>query len=163
MASGLDIDLLIFLNLVFRKSCKLRCIDICCFFFLHFFFFLVLVKNNQLVSKICLFNAAVIEFKPIKVGYFFFPFRTELVHRFSVHHPAFLRSLYLYLSSHVSVYTSLLVTGAGELQQRENGFAVGSQNHGEPHRSGLEPRVHFHGCINNFSAADAYNPPPQEQ
>lgn len=77
--------------------------------------------------------------------------------------PALLLSLYLYLSSHVSVYTSLLVTGAGELQQRENGFAVCSQDHGEPHRSGLEPRDHVRGYINNFSTADAYNPPPQEQ
>lgn len=43
---------------------------------------------------------------------------------------ALLVSSLLYLSSHVSVYTSVLVTGAGELQQRENCFAVGSQDHG---------------------------------
>lgn len=57
----------------------------------------------------------------------------------------------------------LHVAGAGELQQRENRFAVCSQDHGEPHGSGLEPRVHFHGCVSNFSAANAYGPPPQEQ
>lgn len=61
------------------------------------------------------------------------------------------------------MYTFVLVTGAGELQQRENRFAVSSQDHGEPHRSGLEPREHIRGYINNFSAADAYDPPPQEQ
>lgn len=57
----------------------------------------------------------------------------------------------------------VLVTGAGKLQQRENRFAVSSQDHGEPHRSGLEPREYVRGYINNFSAANAYNPPPQEQ
>lgn len=56
----------------------------------------------------------------------------------------------------------VLVTGSGELQQRENGFALSSKDHGEPHRSGLEPREHVRGYIKN-SAADAYNPPPQEQ
>lgn len=69
----------------------------------------------------------------------------------------------LYQSSHVSVYTPVLVAGAGELQQRENCFAVSSQDHGEPHRSGLEPRDLVRRYINNLSAANAYNPPPQEQ
>lgn len=66
-------------------------------------------------------------------------------------------------TSHVSVYTFVLVTGAGELQQRENCFAVSSEDHGEPNRSGLEPREYIHGCISNIPSADAYNPPPQEQ
>jgi len=60
------------------------------------------------------------------------------------------------------LYIFVLVTGAGELQQRENSFAVSSQDHGEPHRSGLKPREHVRGYINN-SAADASNRPPQEQ
>lgn len=66
-------------------------------------------------------------------------------------------------TSHVSVYTFVLITGAGELQQGENGFAVSSKDHGEPNRSRLEPREYIHGCINNVPSADAYNPPPQEQ
>lgn len=70
---------------------------------------------------------------------------------------------FLSLKSCVCVCTSVLVTGAGELQQRENGFAVSSQDHGEPHRSGPEPGDHVRGYIRNFSAADAYSPPPQEQ
>lgn len=44
-----------------------------------------------------------------------------------------LYTLYLHLSIHLPVHTFVPVAGAGELQQRENGFAVRSQDHGEPH------------------------------
>lgn len=78
-------------------------------------------------------------------------------------HILLLPALLLLSYFHVSPFASVLVTGAGELQQRENGFAVRRQDHGEPHRSGLEPRDLVHGHVNNFPAADAHSPPPQEQ